>query len=126
MEYNLPMSEIYHKQIAQLFRALTNPARVAILELLRDDEQCVCHLEARLKYRQAYISQQLAILRETGLVQDRREGWNIYYRVVRPEVFDLLATARATLGLSPELNIAEAVEVVCPCPKCGGITAEAV
>ena len=123
MEYDIAMSEIYHKQIGQLFRALSHPARLAILEQLRDEEQCVCHLEARLKYRQAYISQQLALLRDAGIVQDRREGWNIYYRVTRPEVFDLLETARATLGLPLELpKIKEAAVVVCPCPKCEELT----
>jgi ArsR family transcriptional regulator len=120
------MSEIYHKQIGQLFRVLANPARLAILELLKDDEQCVCHLEARLKYRQAYISQQLALLREAGIVQDRREGWNIYYRVTRPEVFELLETARVTLDMPRELSrVKEEEEAVatCPCPKCESLQA---
>ncbi len=122
MEYNIAMSEIYHKQIGQLFRALAHPARLAILEQLWDEEQCVCHLEARLKYRQAYISQQLALLRDAGIVQDRREGWNIYYRVTRPEVFDLLETARATLGLPLDFQKIKEAPVVCPCPKCEELT----
>ncbi|MEI6046107.1 MAG: metalloregulator ArsR/SmtB family transcription factor [Chloroflexota bacterium] len=120
------MNENYRQQVAQLFRALTNPARLAILELLREDEQCVCHLEARLKYRQAYISQQLAILREAGIVQDRREGWNIYYRITRPEVFDLFEAARVTLGLPSELKMVKEEAVVCPCPKCGDVVEKAM
>ena len=58
--------------------------------MLRDGEQCVCHLEAVLGCRQAYISQHLMVLREAGLVEDRRDGARIFYRVIKPEVFDLV------------------------------------
>ncbi len=68
---------------AQFFKILTHPTRLAILDVLRDGEQCVCHLEAVLALRQAYISQHLMVLRESGLVADRRDGWNIYYRVCK-------------------------------------------
>src|SRR5690349_24901853 len=87
---------------AELFRALMHPARLAILDLLRDGEACVCHLEAHLGYRQAYLSQQLAILRTAGLIRDRRTGWNIYYEVAQPEVFTLLDLSRTVIGLSME------------------------
>lgn len=107
---------------AQLFKALMHPARIQILDLLRDDEQCVCHLEAHLGLRQAYISQQLAILRKAGLILDRRDGLNIFYRVTRLEVFTLLDTARALLGSLPDREPHRPV-AVCPCPKCMGDTA---
>ncbi len=120
MEYNLGMSENYHKDISQLFKLLSHPARLAILEVLREDEHCVCHLEARLGFRQAYISQQLALLREAGVVDDRRDGWNIYYRVVRPEVFELVDTARSALKLPAVRTRRLPIINACPCPKCGG------
>lgn len=101
---------------ADLFRALMHPARIAILDLLRSGEQCVCHMECYLGKRQAYISQQLMELREKQIVADRREGPNIYYRVVRPAIFDLLDTARALLGL-PQPDLAS-LEVICSCPLC--------
>ena len=106
------------QQQAHLFRTLMHPARVAILDLLRGEEECVCHLEARLGYRQAYISQQLAVLRAAGLVQDRRDGWNIFYRVTRPEIFPLLDQARAVLGLAPIQATTDDRAPACPCPKC--------
>jgi ArsR family transcriptional regulator len=103
---------------AKFFRALMHPARLAILEQLRNDEVCVCHLETALGYRQAYISQQLGVLRQAGLVTDRRKGWNIYYRVIVPQVFDVMDTVRALAGnaeppRSPSAHLAD-----CPCPKC--------
>lgn len=100
---------------ALLFKALAHPVRIAILELLRGGEQCVCHMEAALGRRQAYISQQLAVLREAGLILDRREGLNIFYQVVRPEVFELLDSAHALTGAAP---VTTKRPEKCPCPKC--------
>jgi DNA-binding transcriptional ArsR family regulator len=100
----------------QIFKVLTHPTRLAILALLRDGEHCVCHLEAYLGLRQAYISQQLAVLRETGLVQDRREGWNIFYRITDPRIYDVLDAVRRITG-QDEAEI-EKSGVHCPCPSC--------
>ncbi len=59
---------------AEIFKLLSHPCRLAILYTLRSGEECVCHMEATLGYRQAYLSQQLAVLREAGIIQDRRDG----------------------------------------------------
>jgi DNA-binding transcriptional ArsR family regulator len=61
-------------KMSGLLKALGHPVRLRILQELRQQEACVCHLEAVLRQRQAYISQQLMRLREAGLVEDRREG----------------------------------------------------
>jgi DNA-binding transcriptional ArsR family regulator len=106
---------------AQLFKILMHPARLAILDVLRNGEACVCHIEAALSYRQAYISQQLAALREAGLIQDRREGWNIYYRVTRPQVFEIIDAAlrlNGTHRISRVKSMKSASPDNCPCPKC--------
>jgi len=108
--------------LAKLFKTLMHPARLAILEILRDDEECVCHMEAILGLRQAYISQQLSVLKEAGLVQDRRDGWNIFYRVVRPEVFDVLEAAGRMTGGEPHSLVAKERDKACPCPKCSPAT----
>lgn len=105
---------------AKLFKALMHPARLEILEILRDGEHCVCHLEAALGQRQAYISQQLSVLREAGLVQDRRDGWNVHYRVTQPQVFALLDVAVTMVGGKPGGRKAAAQGELdnCPCPRC--------
>ena len=100
----------------QIFKVLTHPARLAILDILRDGEHCVCHMEAYLGLRQAYISQQLSVLREAGLIQDRREGWNIFYRVADERIYGLLDAVRQITGQNgPEVQ--EPI-TVCKCPKC--------
>jgi DNA-binding transcriptional ArsR family regulator len=104
---------------AQVFKILTHPARIAILNILRDGEHCVCHMEANLGFRQSYISQQLAVLREAGLIADRREGWNIFYQVINPQIYDLLdAVSRLTGAVIPE---AMNSKVICTCPQCNPV-----
>ncbi len=112
---------------ASLLKALAHPTRLGILNVLRDDgECCVCHLESRLGLRQAYLSQQLARLREAGLVEDRREGLNVFYDIAHPELDPLLDTIersamavamRSAVELSPE-GPATIPNEPCPCPRC--------
>lgn len=94
-----------------------HPARLSILEILRDGEQCVCHIETVLGCRQAYISQHLMVLREAGLVEDRRDGARIFYRVSKPEVFELVEYANKLSGVTP-IQVKRTKLLDCPCPKC--------
>ena len=87
-----------HEVKANLFRVLGHPARVRILELLRDGERSVGSLQAELGLDSGGTSQHLAALRRIGLVDSRREGTSVYYRVDDPRVFDLLAAGRAIIG----------------------------
>jgi DNA-binding transcriptional ArsR family regulator len=112
-------TQSYGLQI-QIFKVLSLPSRLAILEILRDGEHCVCHMEAYLGFRQAYLSQQLSVLREAGLVQDRRDGWNIFYRVVDERIYEILDVVRRITGQSePELK---KPIVICICPHCSDLT----
>ena len=100
----------------QLFKLLAHPARLTILELLRDGEHCVCHMEAYLGLRQAAISQQLSILWDAGMVLDRRDGWNIFYRLSDISILKLLDEAAALTGLTNLEPAAPSVD--CCCPHC--------
>jgi DNA-binding transcriptional ArsR family regulator len=66
-----------YQDMTDLVKVLMHPAPLAILEMQRDGEECACHLTAMLGARQAYVSQQLMVLREAGLVIARHDGWNI-------------------------------------------------
>jgi ArsR family transcriptional regulator len=80
-----------------LFHALSDETRLAILELLRDGERCVCELTDALDVAQSRLSFHLRVLRDAGLVSDRRDGRWIYYtaeRAVFSEAESLLATLR--------------------------------
>ena len=86
-----------HEVKANLFRVLGHPARVRILELLREHERSVGALQAELGLDSGGTSQHLAALRRIGLVQSRRDGTSVYYRVDDVEVFDLLEAGRAII-----------------------------
>lgn len=83
-----------HEAKASLFRVLGHPARVRILELLRDGERSVGALQAELDLDSGGTSQHLAALRRIGVVTARRDGTSVYYRVEDARVFELLALAR--------------------------------
>ena len=83
---------------ASLFRVLGHPARVRMLELLRDGERSVGALQAELELDSGGTSQHLAALRRIGLVESRRDGTNVYYRVDDERVFDLLAAGSDIIG----------------------------
>lgn len=107
-------------------KALGHPVRLQIMDVLRAEPSCVCHLMAVLDRPQSYISQQLAVLREAGLVTDEKQGLNVFYRVRDRRVFELIDQARALLSdtrleRAAELRAAEfrAVRLShCSCPKC--------
>jgi DNA-binding transcriptional ArsR family regulator len=82
---------------AQLFRALGHPVRIRILELLTDGERTVGDLQAELNLDSSGTSQHLAALRQQGVLESRRAGTSIYYRIRDPRVSQLLAVARQIL-----------------------------
>lgn len=79
---------------AGLFRVLGHPARVRIIELLREGERSVGALQAELGLESGATSQHLTALRRVGLVDSRREGTSVYYRAADEKVFDLLEAGR--------------------------------
>jgi ArsR family transcriptional regulator len=83
---------------ASLFRVLGHPARLRILEILADGELSVGALQAELGLDSGGTSQHLAALRRIGLVESRREGTSVFYRVEDARVFDLLAAGRAIVS----------------------------
>jgi DNA-binding transcriptional ArsR family regulator len=79
---------------AELFKALAHPARIRILELLRDGEKSVTEMQLAMSAEGSSVSQQLAILRMKNLVDTRREGNVIFYRLRDRQVNKLLDVAR--------------------------------
>lgn len=107
-------------KVSDILQAISAEPRLQILLAIGEGEACVCHLEAMLGYRQAYISQHLMALREAGILETRRDGKYIYYHLEKP---DLLAIVKSTAKLAG-LDISADVERVsnlhepCECPRC--------
>jgi ArsR family transcriptional regulator len=88
------MTDSLHRFKAEFFKALAHPIRISILELLRAGELSVNELQARLAIDSSGVSQQLAVLRGRNIVEARKAGTSVFYRVRDPQVFELLDVAR--------------------------------
>ena len=109
------------EKIAAPLTVLASSQRVAILLAIGTGEACVCHLETALGWRQAYISQHLMALRKADILQDRREGRYIFYRLKDASILDLITASAAFSGLSAEsvsALINTRVNPSCECPQC--------
>ena len=82
---------------AELFRTLGHPVRIRVLELLSERDHPVHELLADLGIEASALSQQLAVLRRTGLVRQRREGGEVVYSLLVEDVRALLADGRSLL-----------------------------
>jgi ArsR family transcriptional regulator len=69
---------------AEIFKALANPTRLAIVDYLTEGEKCVCNIVEYLGEKQSSVSRHLSTLRNAGIVETRKEGLNIYYRLKTP------------------------------------------
>jgi len=125
MVYNIfnPMNtnELPYEELSRIFRTISSPARLRILLAIGKGEACVCHLEAILGYRQSYISQHLMALRSADVLETRREGRYIFYRLRDKRVLKLIQEAGAMAGI-PEDDIKNMVKSEkisqCGCPNC--------
>jgi len=70
------------RSFSRLFKALGDETRLRIVALLSHGELCVCHLEEALSLSQPKVSRHLATLRAAGVVEDRRDGTWVYYRLL--------------------------------------------
>jgi ArsR family transcriptional regulator len=96
---------------AEFFHVLSHPVRLQILNELRKQSCCVCHLQVVTRRPQAYVSQQLRVLRDAGLVDDDKDGQNVYYRLCHSTINVVLDE---TLGpVEPEQILPD-----CTCPRC--------
>jgi ArsR family transcriptional regulator len=104
--------------LSQRVKLLAHPERLRILDVLRRDAECVCHLEALLGKPQPYVSQQLRLMREAGLIADEKDGLNVFYRLVDPEISAWLEVVLGPVtGEDPEL-VQHKKMIHCACPKC--------
>lgn len=85
---------------ARMFRVLGHPVRIRILELLVHGERTVGDLQAALQLDSSGTSQHLAALRQVGVLDSRREGTSVYYRLKDPLVSELLVVAKQILTMA--------------------------
>lgn len=103
------------QKISAVLEQIAHPARLAILLSIGNEEACVCHLEALLGRRQAYISQHLMALRDAGILLTRRDGKFIFYRLRDPMLLKLIELAAQI----ENVDISDVpTSATCNCPNC--------
>jgi ArsR family transcriptional regulator, arsenate/arsenite/antimonite-responsive transcriptional repressor len=83
--YTLEMGRTAKFNLVTLFAALADPTRLRLLNLMNGREVCVCYFVELLKQGQPKISRHLAYLRRAGIVEARRDGKWMHYRIERPD-----------------------------------------
>jgi len=108
-------------RIEFLFKALADQTRLRLINLIGDDEVCVCFFVEVLKINQPKISRHLAYLRRAGVVSARREGKWIHYRLVEPpnpHAANIFREVRAALPNDPAMKSDRArLEKICCAPQ---------
>jgi ArsR family transcriptional regulator len=101
------MTEAVMRQLEAALKAAGDPTRTRILKLLEDRELCVCQIQGVLRLAPSTVSKHLALLKASGLVDDRREGRWVYYALAggrhNPYAGPVLRLVRGALARDPKI-----------------------
>jgi DNA-binding transcriptional ArsR family regulator len=96
-------SDLHEEDLARMLKALADPSRLSIFNMLMEGVQCSCEISARLGFSLSLISHHLRVLREVGLVnseRDSQDGRWIYYSIERSKLVQLDRAMRHLLDVS--------------------------
>ncbi len=86
-----------YQLVANIFKALSHPARLQIIKLLKDGALCVCEILPEVELKQSNTSQHLAVLRNQGILASRKEGTMVFYSIKSPEVLEMINLAESII-----------------------------
>ena len=87
---------------ADILKALAQPTRLKIIELLHDGERCVCEIFPAIEEEQSNTSRHLNLMMASGILSRRKDGLKIYYAIKHPEVLEIVDLA--TIIMSQEIR----------------------
>ncbi len=93
----------YEKQ-AEIAKAIGHPLRVAIIDFLGDGEQCVCDIAEHIGSERSNISRHLSVMVNAGLLEYRKDGLKVIYRLETPCILDFLSCVSQVLKKQAENN----------------------
>jgi len=87
-----------YQMISEVFKTLAHPLRIQILLSLSEKERCVCELLKEIGVEQSNLSQHLRILKKQGIIDSRKDGQKVFYKILLPSAMDLVNDAKRTLN----------------------------
>ncbi|MCF6096068.1 transcriptional regulator, ArsR family [Caldanaerovirga acetigignens] len=92
------MSDEIYDMYASIFKALSHPTRIKIIELLATKgEMCVCNISENLKIDQPTVSKHLSILKNAGIIESKKEGLMVNYKIRMPCIVDFFRCANQVI-----------------------------
>jgi ArsR family transcriptional regulator len=87
---------LFEKQ-AEIVKAISHPLRIAIVDFLKDGEQCVCDIAEYVGSERSNVSRHLSVMVNAGVLQCRKEGLKVIYKLKTPCILDFLSCVTACL-----------------------------
>ncbi len=87
------MSNMSDQLVSNVFKTLAHPTRIQIVKLLQEGEMCVCEILPNLDSEQSNTSQHLAVLKNQGIVESKKEGTKVIYSIKNREVYQMIDLA---------------------------------
>lgn len=91
------MSGMGNQLVANIFKALSHPTRIQIIRLLKDKPLCVCDILPQLESEQSNTSQHLSVLKNQGIVESRKDGLMVIYKIKSLEVHQFIEIAESII-----------------------------
>ena len=87
------------KKRADIIKAMAHPARLIVIEALKDGEKCVCELNELIDLEQSTLSRHLAVLRNSKIITDEKRGLNVFYKLRCPCVLTYIECIENVIDL---------------------------
>lgn len=84
------MSDMGNQLISNVFKALSHPIRLQIVRLLKEKPLCVCEILPQIESEPSNASQHLAVLKNQGIVDSKKDGMMMIYNIKSPEVYEMI------------------------------------
>lgn len=82
------ISDSKYEQMTVIMKAMANPTRLFILDMLKEKEQCVCELQALIGLDMSTVSKHLSVLKQAGIISSRKHNNQVFYSLLCPCVLD--------------------------------------
>jgi ArsR family transcriptional regulator len=86
-----------YKHKAQIIKAMAHPSRLMMIDALADGEKCVCELQQLVGSDMSTVSKHLSVLRNAGIVDDRKQGLQVYYSLCCPCIINFFGCVEAVM-----------------------------